>query len=219
MDLGRAFNYVTKDENWLVKLLIGAVLSIVTLGIIPLGYQVRIIRDVLRGDDEKMPEWDDWGGDLVRGIMVLVAYFVYSIPLLIVVCCLSLVGGVSEDLAGVLWCFSLPVFFIYGLGLALIGIPAMVNYAATDNFTDAFFNFGARFREATVHISDLIMLVVLIIIVQFVGNLVGGTLIWLCGLGLLAYYAGNIVMTGHLIGQFGQKIGMGTPAKRGGDLF
>lgn len=42
MDLGRAFNYPFKDPGWIVKLLIGAILSIVTLGIIPLGYQVRV---------------------------------------------------------------------------------------------------------------------------------------------------------------------------------
>lgn len=215
MDLGRAFNYPFKDSGWIVKLLIGAILSIVTLGIIPLGYQVRVIREVMRGDDSKMPEWDDFGGDLVRGIMVIIGYLVYYFPIILLYCCVAIVGAGSEDLGNVLSCLIFPVVILYVLVAALVAIPAMIHYAATDDFSGSFLNFGARFSDATTNLGNLVMLIIYILIVQFAMGIVGGITIWLCGLGLLAYFAGNIVMTGHLMGQYGSSIGLDSPMKRG----
>lgn len=215
MDLGRAFNYPFKDSNWIVKLLIGAVLMIVTLGIIPLGFQIRIIRNVMRGDDSKMPEWDDFGGDLMRGIMVVLGYLIYYFPIILVYCCVAIVSAGSEDLGNLLNCLLLPLILLYSLAAALAAIPAVIHYAATDDFSGSFLNFSARFSDATSNLGNLIMLIIYIIIVQVAMGIVGGLTIWLCGLGLLAYFAGNIVMTGHLMGQYGSSIGLGSPAKRG----
>ncbi len=215
MDLGRAFNYPFKDSNWIVKLLIGAVLMIVTLGIIPLGYQIRIIREVMRGDDSKMPEWDDFGGDLMRGIMVVLGYLIYYFPIILIYCCVAIVGAGSEDLGNLLNCLILPLVLLYSLAAALAAIPAVVHYAATDDFSGSFLNFSARFSDATSNLGNLIMLIIYIIIVQFAMGIVGGLTMILCGIGLLAYFAGNIVMTGHLMGQYGSSIGLGSPAKRG----
>ncbi|MBZ0304830.1 MAG: DUF4013 domain-containing protein [Anaerolineae bacterium] len=215
MDLGRAFGYPLRDPGWVVKLLIGAVLTIVTLGIIPLGYQMRVIRNVMRGDDNQMPEWNDFGGDLMRGIMVIIGYLVYYFPIIVVYCCIAMVGAASEDLGNVLNCLILPVVLLYSLIAALVAIPAVIHYAASDDFSGSFLNFGARFSDATSNLGNLVMLIIYLIIVQFVMGAIGGLTMILCGVGLLAYFAGNIVMTGHLMGQYGSSIGLGSPAKRG----
>lgn len=162
-----------------------------------------------------MPEWDDFGGDLVRGIMVIIGYLVYYFPIILLYCCVAIVGAGSEDLGNVLSCLILPVVILYALVAALVAIPAMIHYAATDDFSGSFLNFGARFSDATTNLSNLVMLIIYILIVQFAMGIVGGITIWLCGLGLLAYFAGNIVMTGHLMGQYGSSIGLDSPMKRG----
>ena len=43
------------------------------------GYFVRLVRNVARGDERPLPEWDDLGGifsDGLRAVAVYLAYFV-----------------------------------------------------------------------------------------------------------------------------------------------
>lgn len=218
MDLGRAFGYPFKDPNWIVKLLIGGVLSIVTLGILPIGYTVRVIRSVMQGNEETMPEWDDFGGDLIRGIMVYVGSLVYFIPLILVSCCIGLIGAVSEDLAGVLNCLFAPIAFVYSIAASLALLPAVLQYAATDDFSGSYFNFGARFSEITASLGNLVMLVIYVWIVQFAVGIVATIGLIACGIGLLVPFVGYVI-GGHLLAQYGQSSGLGLPAKRGGEIF
>ena len=54
MDFGRAFTFVSEDKDWIIKIVIGAVLPFVPFLILPvLGYQVAIVRNVIHDEDTK----------------------------------------------------------------------------------------------------------------------------------------------------------------------
>src|SRR5688500_10790942 len=85
MDIGRAFNYPMRDPNWLMKLLIGLVVSIVPfVNFMMLGYQLRATRMVLEGIEDRLPEWDEWGDDFMRGLYSIVGNIIYFLPTTIV---------------------------------------------------------------------------------------------------------------------------------------
>ncbi len=84
IDLGRALKYPFSGPNAVSKNLMGGVLAVFAPLLIPvlllLGYQLRIIRDVLSGRDNELPDWDDPGGDILSGVLVFLGTLVYYLP-------------------------------------------------------------------------------------------------------------------------------------------
>lgn len=73
--------YPWNDGDGVEELLVGSVLLLLGVLVLPLvlvsGYQLRVVRDVLRGDAEP-PAWDEWGDLLVDGLKVWLASLVYA---------------------------------------------------------------------------------------------------------------------------------------------
>lgn len=90
MDIGRGFRALFDDANWIVKVLLGGVITLLGVFLIPiplvLGYQVDTIALAARGEN-RVPDWTDWGGLFVRGLLSLVIQIVYLLPVLIIGCC------------------------------------------------------------------------------------------------------------------------------------
>ena len=89
IDLGRAIQYPFSGQNAVAKIMIGTLLTIamvptllITLFML-LGYQLRVIRDVIDGDDGELPEWNHLGEDLVQGGVVFLGTLIYYLPSLI----------------------------------------------------------------------------------------------------------------------------------------
>lgn len=86
-DLGNAFSYPFKDQNWLTKFIIGAVfmiLSLVLVGIFFLaGYFVEVTQRVIRREQNPLPEWDNLGEKFILGIKLCIVYLVYIIPIIL----------------------------------------------------------------------------------------------------------------------------------------
>jgi hypothetical protein len=100
MDLGRAFGYVTEDERWLSKTLVGGLVYVlgafIIVGpIIFLGYMVEVVRNILRGNPRPLPEWDNWGQKLSEGFKLIVISIVYYLPLILVACVIGLLAGLA----------------------------------------------------------------------------------------------------------------------------
>lgn len=82
MDIGRVFNFVFEDKDWIKKILIGGALLIIPIigKLFLLGYTVEVIRNVKNGRELPLPEWDNWGDRLVTGLMLCISLFIYAIP-------------------------------------------------------------------------------------------------------------------------------------------
>ena len=88
MDVGRAFQYIADDEKWLKKLLIGMVISLVPiLNFATFGYAVQVTQNVAAGMERPLPDWDRFGRYLKNGLRVILAFFIYMLPIFLFMFC------------------------------------------------------------------------------------------------------------------------------------
>jgi len=201
MDIGKAFGFVFDDENWIVKVLVGGVLSLIPFvgPILMYGYGLELMENVIKGRPRPLPEWDDWGGKLVKGIMYLVISFVYAIPIVLLGFCFGLLMtglGVAEaeeaanvvgSLGGV--CFG-GFALLYGILLTLALPPAIGRYLETGELGTAF-----RLGEVFALVRDNIGAWIIALVLTWLAGLIASLGIILCFVGLLftAFWA-NLVM-------------------------
>jgi hypothetical protein len=213
VDIGKSFTFVFEDDQWIVKILIGA--ASLALGalfswmlLIPLivafallaGYSVEIVRRVIRGELDGLPEWDNWVDLLIDGLKVMVIGIVYALPILILSLCLGVpIGSLNQDAAGVsallstcLSCIAL----LYAIALSLV-YPAAIAFFADEGDMAAAFRFSEVFGFVRDHIGTYLITFLMSWVAQFVGNL--GSLV--CGIGWLVTMPYAVMVTGHLYGQ------------------
>jgi len=91
MDLPYALTYVFEDRQWVSKLVLLAVTSILALvpvfGLlalaVALGYLAQIADNVRNGLPRPLPGWDDYGDKFNLGAPLLAALLIYHLPLLL----------------------------------------------------------------------------------------------------------------------------------------
>jgi Protein of unknown function (DUF4013) len=137
IDLGRGLRFVFDDPDWIKKVLIGggmAMLGIVIVGVFWLmGYWVRLVQRVSRGEERPMPEWDDWGGLFSEGLRAVGVYAAYIFGILLPVA--LLVAGIIFFGSGLSHLAresgdSDAIGGLMGLGVtSLIGIAALLMMA------------------------------------------------------------------------------------------
>src|ERR671912_200710 len=137
MDAERSFTFPFEDKEWISKLGLGAIISLVPiLNFAWSGYLVDIIRNVMNDDPYPLPTWDDLGKKFREGLILFGAGLIYALPILLALCLpLGLSAGsgllsgnsnmqeLSQRLAetgGVLLLCLLCVFMLYGLVLSII---------------------------------------------------------------------------------------------------
>ncbi|WP_254838258.1 DUF4013 domain-containing protein [Natronomonas marina] len=144
-----AITYPTESDDWIVTVLIGGVMLLLSFLVIPAfiayGYLVRAIQSNLDGEPEP-PTFGDWGELIVDGLKVFVVGLIYMlIPLAVLgftvgTAIIALLTGSDAGAAagfgtlmvGLLVGFVLSLIFGY---LAVVGI---VNFVHKDSFGAAF---------------------------------------------------------------------------------
>ncbi len=231
MDIGKSLSFVFEDKTWIEKVLIGA---LITLGTILLswtvigaivgaallyGYMIELVRNVRRGEATPLPEWDNWGEKIVLGIKYGIVLIIWSLPAIVVAVPLGILSGIfsntdAQGFFGVLWtCFSCLVA-LYTI-LLLVATPAItLRFAERGDITDSL-AFSEILRFTRQHIGDVIIIVIVLLVVQFIAGIVGAIL---CGIGILATSFWAILVQGHLYGQLGREKSMAL-APSGGSPF
>ena len=230
MDIGKSFSFPFEDKQWITKLGLGAVITLVPiLNFAWSGYMVELLRNVMDGKQEPLPNWDDIGKKLVDGLILAVAGLVYALPMLIVICLpmgfmvvpaiLSGSGDMQEiatAIAGagsVLFLCLLCVFILYALALSVVYPAILIVFAREGTFASCF-----KFRE----VIDLIsknagnfftawgISLAAALGVGFIAGIVSGVIGWIPCVGwvvaLVASMGSTVYATAvyaHLFGQFG----------------
>ena len=235
MDVSKAIRFVMEDKQWISKLIIGALMSVLGFLILPAlilqGYLVKVIRHVMNGNWDSLPEWDDWGDLLKDGFFVTVAQIVYTLPFIL----LMIIGGVatggmanlmgSDDLAAVAagggGLLLLCLVVLFAVALLFLTPAILIQYAIKDDF-GACFRFGEVFAIIRNHMSDILIAFLITLIAAFVVSLVIGVLSFIPCLGWIAALLIGLAVgpyisfvSGHLYGQIAAKI-LGN--KAGGSL-
>jgi hypothetical protein len=203
MDIGKAFTYVFDDKDWIKKVLIGGIVTIIPIvNLIAVGYGLRVLKNVSRGDDQPLPEWDDWGGDFVKGILVAVAGFIYSLPAIIVVSFASIILALFSDVSGNLGFAEICLGGIqclaalWAIAVGLWMPAATIQYATSDEF-GAFFRFGDIWALISGNLGAYGTAILTAIIAGIVGGL--GTILCVVGVIFTAFY--GTLVTNHALGQ------------------
>lgn len=157
INFSRAIQHPFEDKDWMVKMLIGAGVSLVPiLNFAMNGYALDVLRNTSRGQDMPLPSWNDLGRQFVDGLKLFVVQLIYSIPILVLVFGLMILGvgfGITSDsmdrnatrtLGSALGVVSLGVAclsMLYGLVIAFL-TPAMYIQVARTGDIGAAFNFN-----------------------------------------------------------------------------
>jgi len=226
MDVNKAFRYVFDDKQWISKLLIGVLMSLLSFLILPAlilqGYAVKVIRHVMAGNRDELPEWSDYGALLKDGFFVTVAEIVWTLPFII----LFVVGGIAtgglgsladngSDLAAagaVSGGLALACLGILFLAALLLLMPAiLIQYAVTDEF-GATFRFGEVWAIMRNNLADILLVFVVTIVAVMAIGIVAAVVGIVPCLGWLAAGAIGLAVspyitfvTSHLYGQIGTK--------------
>jgi hypothetical protein len=204
MDFGKAFTFVFDDEDWLKKIGLGGLLSLIPLlGIfLVLGWGFEVTRRVISGEAEVLPDWNDFGGYLTRGFLVFLVAFIYLLPVILIQSCTSLpylydsVDDAYYAIVSVItFCFGC-LTFLYSLVAYLILPAAFGKYAVTDQLADAF-KLGEIFTLVKDNLGSYALVLLGGIIASIVASL--GTIA--CVIGVLFTTVYSMAINGHLWGQ------------------
>jgi hypothetical protein len=206
MQIGKAFSYPFEDPDWMKKIGIAAAIMLIPLvgAIVVSGWGVEVAHRVIRKEEHPLPEWNDFGGYLVKGLKVIVISFIYLLPIILVSICPSLLvnyaNNQSEDIITAVAtvisvCFSCLII-IYGVLAGLVLPAAMGKFAATGELKAAF-----RFGEVIRMVRAKPMVFVMALLGGFVSSLIASAGTILCFIGVLATVPYSMAINGHLWGQ------------------
>jgi Protein of unknown function (DUF4013) len=227
MEYGKAFAFLTEDEKWLTKLLIGGVLVFAGgFVILPLflvyGYSFEILQNVAAGNARPAPEWDRLEDKFKTGLYLFAIRIVYFLPFILVICCFALLaiavsasaGSGSRDTAsslggiiGILYFCVICFGIVYVIVATIVADAATLIYASTGQVNDAF-KFGNVIALARRHAGDLIVALLLTGVAGAVGTFAS---LITCGLGAPFVTAWVDFAKSHLLGQIFRKSGLALP--------
>lgn len=189
MDVGLSFRYVFDDKRWPGKTLIALLVSIVPiLNIAWQGYLIQVMRNVSDRASEPLPDWSDFGKKFVDGLIILVAGFIYALPIIILAGIVGIGAGVTEafssgDLSeatyGIFTGLGVLVsciIILYSILLAIF-LPALsLHYAREDRFA-ACFQVGKITRLITSNLGDYAIAWLVAIFTGFIIGLLAAIII------------------------------------------
>jgi hypothetical protein len=209
MDYGRSFQYMFKDKDWLVKIIIGgvfALLSFIVVGIpFVIGYMLEVVRNVIAGQDEPLPAWDNLGDKFVQGLLMLVVLLIVGIPMYLFACIQGVFSAIVSNsnsnalitLGGLIALLMSLLEFLYGLLMAVFMPALLLRFATTRRIGDTL-KFGELWQIVKANFGQYILIIILVYIVQ----LVAGFGAIACVIGVFLTYFWAMLVQSHLYGQY-----------------
>jgi hypothetical protein len=202
--LSDALHYPLDSDDWLRTILIGGLLSVLSVLVLPVpllqGYYVRVLRGTTRGDAAP-PAFDEWGDLFVDGLKLIGVNIAVSIVVVVAMFVVGIVtgfgsaigsgagpvvgSGANGGLGGLGGLLTVVAFFAFVAFALLLGYvaPAMfANFAREDSMAAAF-DVSTVLAAATT--ADYLIAWVLAVVVA----LVLGTIASLLGIVVVGIFA------------------------------
>ena len=161
MDIARAFNYPFQDPKWLTKVVIFALLVFVPIfgWLVNLGYVLRIMKNVVEGNDVPLPEWDGFGLMFAEGLKAFIVALVWLIPAIVI----GLILALGDNFV-----FTLLSRIVFALTSAFI-YAAVVPVALTGEMAEGL-KFQVIIDRVMSNIGDYIIIVVIGLVVSVISS-------------------------------------------------
>lgn len=205
MNYSRAFSYVFDDKNWLSKLLIAGLISLIPIigQFYLMGWMVEIVRRVKAGRTDILPT-THFTYFLELGLKLFVVGLIYSIPVIILGFILNLLNSHAEysDRGFIvvmytsMGCLGSLLTFVLNVAVAFLGTYGTIKLAQTDqiraclDFTDAFHT-----------IKDNFVTFILVELLAVVAGLIQTAGLIFCFIGIIFTAPYGSAVTAHLVGQ------------------
>ena len=204
MDIIEEIKFPLNDSEWVKKVLIGGVLGIIPIiNLIVLGYYLKVLEGGFESRSE-MPEWDDWGGFLINGLIVLAIGLVYMI-IPVVVIFISAGGIVLTALSGdtIIGAAGIAA----AIGGSLIGVILMLLFGflvpmalamyVKEDLLGAAFKFKEILSRIKSVLGDYIVVYIVVMILWFILSMIAcipfiGWLIMMFGNFYIAVIGANM---------------------------
>jgi len=205
MDFGKAFSYVFEDEEWLKKIGLAGVITLIPIigQFVIAGWGLEIVRRVIEDDPEPLPDFVEFGDFLVKGLLVFLVGFVFFLPVILVQGCnaafiplLERGDATVETAFGILTSCIVCLTVLYSIVMAFFLPAAVGNYAAKGELSAAF-----KFRELFQLVKKNFGPYLLVVLGSWVAGLIAGLGVIACVIGVLFTSAYSYAVTAHLIGQ------------------
>lgn len=204
MDIGRAISFPFVDPEWVKKILLGGVITLIPLvgGFVVYGYTLEVARRVYLDDPQPLPEWgEDFGGMLVRGLILYLAMFVWLLPFFVLygvaVGIGAAIGSANESLGAAVGIIIGILVTILLIVWVVAFLPLIIARYAVEGRFGAMFEVGAMLTEARLAGSALLFFFLVVIIASFISML--GIIACFIGVIFTAFYSYLII--GHAAGQ------------------
>jgi hypothetical protein len=209
MDIAYAFSFPFKDENWIKKLLIFGVITLIPIvgWLVLLGFMADVVRRTLNDDPILMPDLD-FGRQLSTGFRLFVVSLIYSLPAIILMglayippmIAAGMKGDNTEMITAIMSFFMVCCMGIVFLYIIFIGF--LIPIALVKSILEGTIGAGLKFGEifAVLKAGFLNYLIVLLVtgigssILNSIGSMV-------CGVGVLFTLPYSVAMQANLMAQ------------------
>lgn len=190
LDFGRALSFFFQDPQWVSKILIGSIFSVLSMfmvgGVFIAGYAVRLLRRASRGEAYPLPEWDDLGGMFMEGLQVMGAYLAHILPVFVMMIAfmipVALAGESQSDAPPAVLLIAIPMMLLASLAIVavLIYFPAALTRLAVNERFGAAFEIGANWAFIRRNFSNYLLAIVVFLVANFISQL--GILLFCIGI-------------------------------------
>jgi len=154
-NIENAFKFVFKDKGWVVKVLVGGVISIIpVLNFIVFGYALKVLKDAKEGNPAVLPEWGDWAALFKSGFIVFIIGLAYGLIIFALWFVTTLINLIP--IIGCLGFLLFPAVIILLLLLAPAINISLCRYLDKGTFQDAL-KLKEVFEEFKSKISDYLI--------------------------------------------------------------
>ncbi len=210
LDIGRAFQFMFEDPEWIKKILIGGIVSLIPIvNFATLGYMLEVLKNVAEGNPRPLPDWNNFGSFFMKGLYAFIGLLILALPLILVWCCMIAVStalggssGSSSDsstsgIVGIVISCLGCLMALYGILLAVYSYAALTRFALSGQLS-TFWDFRGTMALIQSNVGTYLIALVLTIVASFIASF--GWILCLIGVIFTTFW--SQLVSGHLFGQF-----------------
>lgn len=211
MEFGKAFTYEFEDTEWIKKIVIMGLITLIPIvgQLVLVGWMIDIIKKMINHEPLTLPNVD-FGGQLSRGFGATVVSVVYALPIIVV----GIIQGIVTALAGGMTggdsssmeaggviiailsiCFGL-IYFLYSIVLVFVLPMAYGRYAEYGKLGEAL-----KIGEVLGMSKKVIGPLLIVVLGSILASLIASAGSIACGVGVLVTTVYAMAAMAHLYGQ------------------